>query len=69
MIGNLVIWPNVYPTIYLPKLKFEYGYSHSNAILPSRLKLGRCKPHKAAKRRASSIKCDVINDVKLLQTV
>ena len=26
-------FPNVYPTIYLPKWNFEYGYPHSNALI------------------------------------
>ena len=33
---------------------FLYGYPHSNALLQSRLKLERCKPHKAAQRHTSS---------------
>ena len=36
-------FPNVYPTIYLLKWNFEYGYSHSKA-LQFELKLERCKP-------------------------
>ena len=43
-----------------------YGYPHSNALLQSRLKLERCKPHIAARHPT---KCDVINDVKLFPTV
>ena len=40
--------------------------THSNALLQLELKLERCKPHKAA---CHSIKCDVINEVKLFLTV
>ena len=49
-----------------PNENVEYGYPHSNALLLSRLKLERCKPHKAARHPT---KCDVINDVKLFPTV
>ena len=42
---------------------FEYGYPHSNALLQSRLKFERCKPHKAARRPT---KCEVINDFKVI---
>ena len=42
----------------------EYGYPHSNALLQFLLKLEHCKPHNTAYH---PIKCDVINDVKLLQ--
>ena len=49
-----------------PNGKFEYGYSHSNALLQFTLKLKHCKPHKAA---CHQTKCDVINDVKLFPTV
>ena len=49
-----------------PNENFEYGYPHSNALLQFRLKLERCKPHKAA---CCPTKCDVINDIKLLPTV
>ena len=52
-----------------PNANFEYGYPHSNVLLQSRLKLERCKLHKAAQRRASSNKNDVINDVKLFPPV
>ena len=45
---------------------FEYGYPHSNALLQFRLKLELCKPHKAAHQPTI---CDIINDVKLFQTV
>ena len=40
-------FPKVYPRLYLPNENFEYGYPHSNALLQSRLKLERCKPHKS----------------------
>ena len=36
-----------------PNGNFEYNYPHSNALLKFRLKLERCKPHKAAQRRTS----------------
>ena len=55
MVGNLVLRRRasgavrVYPTIYLPKWNFEYGYPHSNALLQFELKLERCKPYKAAR--------------------
>ena len=52
--------------MYLPKLNFEYGYPHSNAILQFRIKMERCKQHKAALHPK---KCDVINDIKLYPTV
>ena len=45
---------------------FEYGYPHSNALLQFRLKLERCKPHRAVRH---TTKCDVINDVKQFPTV
>ena len=51
---------------YSPNENFEYGYPHSNALLQSRLKLEHCKLHKAA---CHPMKCDVINDVKLFQTI
>ena len=41
-------------------------YLHSNALLQSCLKLGRCKPHKAACHPTT---WDVINDIKLFATV
>ena len=44
-----------------PNENCEYGYSHSNALLRSGLKLELCKPHKAARHPT---KCGVINDVK-----
>ena len=44
---------------------FEFGYSHSNALLQSRLKLKGCKGHKATHH---PMKCDVINDIKLFPT-
>ena len=60
-------FPNVYPTIYLPKWNFEYGYPHFNALLLFRRKLERCKQHNAANH---PMKWDVIiNDVKLFPTV
>ena len=49
-----------------PNENFEYGYPHSNALLQFELKLGRCKPLKAARHPK---KCDVMNDVKLFPTV
>ena len=45
-----------------PNENFEYGYSHSNALLQFCLKLECCRPHYAAHHL---MKCDVINDVKL----
>ena len=45
---------------------FEFGYSHSNALLQFRFELECCKSHNAANYPT---KCDVINDVKLLSTV
>ena len=55
----------LYPTIYHLNENFEYGYPHSNALLQFRLKLERCKLHKASRHPT---KCDVINDVKLFPT-
>ena len=49
-----------------PNEKFEYGYPHSNALLPFCLKLKLYRPLKAARHPT---KCDVINDVKLFPTV
>ena len=49
-----------------PNANFDYGYPNSNAFLQFRLKLERCKPHKAARH---GTKCDVINDVKLFPPV
>ena len=49
-----------------PNENFEYGYSHSNALLQFDFKLERCKPHKAAHHPT---KGDVIDDVKLFPTV
>ena len=46
--------------------RFEYGLTQSNALLQFRLKLKRCKPHKAA--RSPTI-CDEVNDVNLFPTV
>ena len=77
MVGNLVLWRRAsgavkrYFRTYIrrytsPNETFEYGYPHSNAFLHFRLKLERCKPHKAAR---NPTKCDVINDVKLFPTV
>ena len=51
---------------YIQQYTFPYGYSHSNALLQSCLKLEHCKLHKAARH---PVKCDVINDVKLFPTV
>ena len=59
-VGNLVLWGrtnravkrdfwmyiNSYTT---PNENFEYGYPHSNAILPFHLKLECCKQHKATR--------------------
>ena len=45
---------------------FEYGYPHSSALLQFCLKFECWKPHKAAR---DPTRCDVINDVKLFQTV
>ena len=42
------------------------GYVCSNALLQFRLKLELCKLHKVA---CHPTRCDVINDVKLFQTV
>ena len=64
--SHKIKFPTVYPTIYLPKCKFEYGYPHSYALLQFELTLERCKPHKATRHLT---KCDVINDVKLFRTV
>ena len=47
----------VYPTIYLPKRNFEYGYPLSNTLLQFPLKLKRCRPHQAARHPRI---CDVI---------
>ena len=50
-----------------PQMKiFEYGYPHSNAILQSLFKLEHCKLYKAAHHPGI---CDIINDIKLFQTV
>ena len=49
-----------------PNENFEYGYPHSNTLLQSRLKMERCKPHKAARHPTHY---NVINDVKLFPTV
>ena len=49
-----------------PNENFEYGYPHSNALLQFPLKCKCCKPHKAA---CHLTVCDVINDVKLFQTI
>ena len=67
-VGNLVLWRSTSGAVkrdfqtYSPNENFQYGYPHSNALLQSRLKFERCKPHKTARRPT---KCDVINDVKL----
>ena len=50
-----------------PQLNFfEYDCPHSNALLQSRSKLERCKPHKAERHPT---KCDVFNYVKQFLTV
>ena len=49
-----------------PNENFEYGYPHSNALLQFRLKSERCKLHNDARHL---MKCDVINDVKLIPAV
>ena len=49
-----------------PNENFEYSYPHSNALLQFRIEMESCKPHKAVRHPT---KCDVINDVKLFQTV
>ena len=49
-----------------PNENFEYGYPHSNVLLQLPLKLKRCKPHKAELHPTI---CDVMNGVKLFQTV
>ena len=61
-VGNLVL-RRQYTS---PNENFEYGYTHSNALLQFELKLEHCKPHKAARHPTKS---DVINDVKLFSTV
>ena len=45
---------------------FGYGYPHSNAFLQFRIKMERCKPHKAARHPT---KWEVVNEVKLFPTV
>ena len=45
---------------------FEYGYSHSNALLQSLLILEHCTQQIAA---CHPTQCEVINDVKLFPTV
>ena len=49
-----------------PNENFEYGYPHSTALLQFHLKLECCKPYIAT---CHPTKCDIINDVKLFQTV
>ena len=49
-----------------PNETFEYGYPYSNALLQFRLRIKRCKPHKAARHPTI---CDIINGVKLFPTV
>ena len=50
-----------------PQIKnFEYVYPHSNVFLQFRLKLERCKPHKAARHPTMR---DVNYDFKLFPTV
>ena len=76
MVGNLVLWQcasgalkhdfRTYIRQYTsPNENFEYCYPHSNALLLSRLKLERCKQHKAYAIQRN----DVINDIKLFPTV
>ena len=45
---------------------FEYGYSHFNELLQTRLKSEHCERYEAARHPT---KCDVINDVKLFPTI
>ena len=73
MVGNLVLRRRVkrdfrtYIRRYTsPNEHFVYGYPHSNARLQFKLKLERCKPHKAA---CHPTKCDEFNDIKLFPTV
>ena len=49
-----------------PNENFEYGYPHSNALLQFRLKLEGCMPHDVI---CHTMKCCVINDIKLFPTV
>ena len=49
-----------------PIENFAYGYPYFNALVQFHLKVERCKPHKAAHHPK---KFDVINGVKLFQTV
>ena len=49
-----------------PNENFEYGYSHSNAVLQFRLKFECCKPRNAARHQT---KYDIINDVKMFPAV
>ena len=76
-VGNLVLRQRVSGAVkrdFRPHIQrytsqnenFEYGYTHSNALLQFCLKLERCKLHNAARHPR---KCDVINDVKLFPTV
>ena len=73
-VRNLVLWRSAkrdfwpYFGRYInPQIKnFEYVYPHSNVFLQFRLRLERCKPHKAAGHPKIY---DVIYDVKVLPTV
>ena len=49
-----------------PTENFEFGYSHSNALLQFCRKLERCRAHNDARH---PMKCGVINDVNLFPTV
>ena len=49
-----------------PRMKFEYGYPHSNALLQFPLKLKLCKLRKAAPHPRI---CGIINNNKLFPTV
>ena len=76
-VGNLFFWRRASRVVksdfrpYIqqytsPNENFEYGYSHSNALLKFHLKLEHCKPQKSAGHLTIF---DVINDVKLFPTV
>ena len=58
MYSIFFIWGDISDDIS-PNEIFEYGHPHSNALLQFRLKLERCKPHKAA---CHPTIYDVIND-------
>ena len=49
-----------------PNENFEYGYTHSNALLQFCLKFESCKPQKAA---CHPTICDIIYDIKQFPTV